>query len=199
MENQRNIRAIERNLAELQWAILHRNTLEGIAAVKSAHHLFLHSVYNALFNDYIAHCIKVFEESGEAASFWYIHRINQKHVDGFAKTHGIDLSTLKTVSQKLKHIRNKTHFHIDSKGVLDPTAIWGQAALKGSELASAVDEAWQILTHLQNLLGLPEVRLPEYTVDDAKSAALRVEGRVGYPLREKELGLERKVGSDPHN
>lgn len=181
MESQRNIRAIERNLAELQWAILHRNTLEGIAAVKSAHHLFLHSAYNALFNDYIAHCIKVFEQSKDVASFWYVHRINQKDIDVFAETRGIHLSKLETVSQKLKHIRNKTHFHIDSKGVLDPNAIWGQAALNGSELASAVDAAWQILTHLQDLLGLPEVRLPEYTVDDAKSAALRVEGRVGHP------------------
>lgn len=60
MQTQRYERAIGRNLAELQRAILNRTTLLGLEDA-GVSHLFLKLTYYALFNDYIAHCIKVFE------------------------------------------------------------------------------------------------------------------------------------------
>jgi hypothetical protein len=175
MDSERYKKAIGRNLAELQWAIIHRTTLQGIEQAKPVHHYFLHSAYTGLFNDYFAHCLKVFDLSSGAASFWYIFRTNEKRVKDFSKTAGIDLDELALVAQKLKHIRDKTHFHIDSDGVLNPKEIWHQADITGKRLAQAVDAVWKILTHLQQLLGLPEVNLPNYTIKSAKEAALRAE------------------------
>ncbi|MCA9233021.1 MAG: hypothetical protein KDA57_20410 [Planctomycetales bacterium] len=168
-------KAIGRNLAELQWVIIHRTTLQGIEQAKPVYHYFLHSAYTGLFNDYVAHCLKVFDLSIGSASFWYIYRTHEKRVKDFGKASGIDVDELQVVAQRLKHIRDKTHFHIDPEGVLDPKAIWRQADITGKRLAQAVDAVWKILTHLQQLLGLPEVNLPNYTIKSAKEAALRAE------------------------
>jgi hypothetical protein len=162
MSGRRYSKAIERNLAEMQRAILNRTTLLGIERSKGVRALFLQVAYFALFNDYVAHCIKVFEQSKRAASFWYIYRTDQKIVDAFAKKEKIDLAALEGVSTKLKHIRDKTHFHIDAEGVLDTKAIWRDAGLTGKQLSEAVDNAWAILVHLQQQLSLPAVTIPSY-------------------------------------
>ncbi|MGA2937810.1 MAG: hypothetical protein ABSF52_12000 [Syntrophobacteraceae bacterium] len=159
--------AIERNLAELQRAILNRTTLLGLEdAIKSASisHLFLRLTYDALFNDYIAHCIKVFEfHAGRrrAASFWYIYEKDREFIDECAYSMPMNIKGLKKVSRQLEHIRNNTHFHIDAVGVLNPKAIWHKEDLSGKDLSAAVDTAWYLLTNLQNLLSLPEVTLPK--------------------------------------
>lgn len=177
VESARYRNAIKRNLAELQWAILSRTTLVGIERIGRVHSLFLHTVYTGLFNDYVSHCIKVFERSSRATSFWYIYRTNKKPIDAFARANNIDIGTLESVTQRLKLIRNKTHFHIDADGVLDTKAIWRQANLAGKELGLAVDAAWQVLKHLQETLGLSDVSLPAYTIADAKRAAECAQGK----------------------
>ena len=154
--------AIERNLAEVQSAILNRTTILGFERERGVASLFLQVTYRALFNDYIAHCIKVFERSKQAASLWYIYRTDQKLVDTFAAKAKIDMTLLEEVSSKLKHIRDQTHFHIDSKGLLDTKAVWRTAGLTGRQLSTAVDAAWSILTHLQKELALPETTIPGF-------------------------------------
>lgn len=175
MVSQQYERAIERNLAELQRAILNRSTLLGLEDAGGISHLFLKLAYFALFNDYIAHCIKVFETGKQAASFWYIYRTNQKPIDACARREKISIKALEKVSGKLKHIRDKTHFHIDTTGVLDAKAVWREAGLSGKELSVAVDAAWHMLTNLQQSLSLPEVMLPEYDRVLVKRLALLVE------------------------
>ena len=155
-------KAIERNLAEMQRAILNRTTLLGIERSKGVGALFLQLAYLALFNDYVARCIKVFEQGKKAASFWYIYRSDPGIINAFAKKEKIDLDTINAVSAKLKHIRDKTHFHIDADGVLDTKAIWRDADLTGKQLSKAVDDAWAILVHLQQQLSLPAVTIPPY-------------------------------------
>ena len=69
MQGKRYTKGIERNLAELQRAILNRTTMLGIERSRGVTSLFIQVSYFALFNDYVAHCIKVFERSKQAASF----------------------------------------------------------------------------------------------------------------------------------
>jgi len=86
-----------------------------------------------------------------------------------------DFFKISKVSEKLKHIRDKTHFHIDTSGVLDAKAVWREAGLSGKELSAAVDAAWHLLTDLQQSLSLPEVTLPEYNRALVRGLALLVE------------------------
>lgn len=168
-------RAIERNLAELQRAILNRTTLLGFEAAGSLSHDFLKLTYYALFNDYVAHCIKVFDRSKQSTSFWYIQRTNAKPVAAYARRHKISMAALERVSDKLKHIRDRTHFHIDSEGVLDPKAVWREADLTGKQLSAAVDGAWSILRDLAKSLHLPEVTLLDYDLHVPRRVAIAVE------------------------
>jgi AbiU2 len=168
-------RAIQRNLAELQRAIMNRTTLLGFEAAGEISHLFLQVTYYALFNDYVAHCIKVFDRNKQSASFWYVHRTNEKPIKLFARRYKIKISSLDKVSAKLKQIRDKTHFHIDTDGVLDPKAVWRDANLSGKDLSAAVDAAWKILKHLEKSLQLPETMLPHYDLKVARRVAIAVE------------------------
>jgi len=168
-------RAIQRNLAELQRAIMNRTTLLGLEAAGGISHLFLKLAYYALFNDYVAHCIKVFDRNKQSASFWYVYRTNEKPIAYFARRHKIGIATLEGVSDKLKRIRDKTHFHIDTDGVLDPKVVWREANLSGKELSAAVDAAWEILKHLEMSLQLPETTLPSYDLQVARRVAIAVE------------------------
>lgn len=160
MQNQRYNKAIERNLAELQRAILIRTTLLGFERESGVTSLFLKMSYFALFNDYIAHCIKVFEQSKQSASFWYIYRTNQPPINEYTSKKNIDISELEDISNRLKRIRDQTHFHIDSTGVLDTHEVWRVAGLTGKRLSDGVNAVWSILDHLQKSLSLPEVALP---------------------------------------
>lgn len=161
MPSTRYVHAVARNLAELQRAILNRRTLVALEEERVANLGFLRLAYLALFNDYIAHCMKVFEENNRVASLWYLHRTDQHLVDAFASQSKIDMTVLKEVSAKLKQIRNRTHFHIDADAVQEPSAVWKVAGLTGRALAGAVDAAWAIVTHLQQHHSLPKVSLPD--------------------------------------
>ena len=113
-------------------------------------------------------------------SFWAIHRRHRTTVEAIAKDKAIDLAKLMAVSTKLKKIRDKTHFHIDTfKSPLDSKAVWRDAGLTGKGLSTAVDAGWEILSALQQSLGGPGVSLPGYDRDFVKRVALMVEeGRV---------------------
>lgn len=166
--------AIERNLAELQRAILNRTTLLGLEDAGGLSNVFLQVTYFALFNDYISHCIKVFDRGRQAASFWYIYRSDEKPFAAYAKRHRIDIAHIEEVSTKLKHIRDKTHFHIDSDAVVAPKAIWKSAELTGKELSEAVDFAWAMLSELAATLHLEKVSLPTYSRKDAFEIAVTI-------------------------
>ena len=144
MNTSRYEAAIERNLAELQRAILNRRAVIAMEEVGISNG-YLKVIYFALFNDYMAHCIKVFERSSGAASFWYIYDTNQKPINDFARKNGMDLSKFESLTEQLKHVRDKTHFHIDREGVLDSKAVWKEVELNGKELATAIDQMWDLL------------------------------------------------------
>lgn len=157
--------AIRRNLAELQRALLNRRAMVAMEAVAGINNDILKVVYYALFNDYIAHCIKVFERNSGAASFWYIYDNNQKPLNAYARKHRINVKDFEDLVEKLKHVRDKTHFHIDRDAVLDPNAVWREAGLNGQKLATAVDNAWELLNALQEHLGRDPLELPPFDDD----------------------------------
>jgi hypothetical protein len=157
--------AIRRNLAELQRALLNRRAMVAMEAVGGITDDILKVIYYALFNDYISHCIKVFERSSGAASFWYVYDTNQKPINQYARKHHIDIGAFEPLVEKLKHVRDKTHFHIDRDAVLNSNVVWREAGLNGQELAAAVDNAWELLNALQEHLGRDPLDLPPFDDD----------------------------------
>jgi hypothetical protein len=98
---------------------------------------FFHVAFNALSYDAVA--IKILDRHSKAASFWYILRQKEQEIRSFCGARAISLSEIETVSDKLKGIRDRTHFHIDRRDVFDPEAVWRRAGLKHSRFTAVLD------------------------------------------------------------
>lgn len=153
--------AIEKNLDELQRALLIYTTIKGIEESGKIEFLFLKLVYNSLLNDYITKCIKVFENGLKVSSFWYIHRCNEKRLTEIARLNNIEISKFSDVASKLKKLRNKVHFHLDKKGVMDINKVWQTADLTMNELHLCVSSAQVILYNLAFELNLKTNTMPK--------------------------------------
>ncbi|WP_147321336.1 hypothetical protein [Rhodoferax lacus] len=161
--SERFIGAIARNLAELQRAIHNRDAMTVLETERATGYAIFRVAYLALYNDYMAHAMKVFENSRRVASIWYLYRTDQGVCDGFMRKASIDIQAIKEMSARLKTVRDSTHFHIDVESVADTKSVWREAGIKGSALSGAVDNAWCVVTHLQQHYGLPVVELlPEF-------------------------------------
>ena len=167
--------SLKRNLAELQKALLIRVTLLGIEKHRYITKVFTRVIRESLHNDHMSHAIKVFEQSSKSASFWYLYRTDPRPIDKYAHKVGYDVGNLQIVADKLKIIRNGSHFHIDKTGVLDPKVVWSGAALTGKELAAAIDFVWGALSSIQSAKGGEVPSLLSYTPDVALAAIERVE------------------------
>jgi hypothetical protein len=111
--------------------------------------------YNALFNDYLTKCMKVFELGRQAASIWYLHRRDPQALLDALERDPEKLSSLQSVAKKLKLLRDKAHLHIDEQGVLDTDSVWRDASIDASELSKAVDtaiSALRVLAQRNNVL-----------------------------------------------
>lgn len=160
--------AVKRNLRELKDAILMRKALIGLHSANSAHSLdFFRVAAVALFNDTISHAIKVFEVSHKPASFWYIVNSDQELAHEAAKHHSISLKRIMTLSDGLKHIRDKTHFHIDRASAMDPKKIWQDASISGNDLGYMLESAYKILCTINEKLTGEQTVLPDYDGSDA--------------------------------
>src|SRR5690349_14111924 len=150
-------RSLIRNLNEVGAAIFERRALVGIEKASSAHAWdFFRVAHNAMFNDMMAHCMRALDRNGQSASFWYLYRCQRKAIDQFVTQRGIDWSLIEAVTDKLKQVRDKTHFHIDRDAVSSPRSIWRAADIKGSELAKCMDGVWEVLQFLhEQHLGEP--------------------------------------------
>jgi hypothetical protein len=164
----RRDKAIRRNLAELNNAIMKRRALIGLHSAKSSHTLdFFVIAADALFNDIVAHAILVLDQSAQSASFWYVYRCEGIRIDKFAKARDISLDRLKALAERFKEIRDNTHFHIDRDAVVNPSKVWSDAGITGDELGWALDSTYALLADLaEELLG-SRPQLPDYDGSDA--------------------------------
>ena len=168
-KNDRLGAAIKRNLNEVGMAIFERKALVGMEKAEH-YHLgwdFFRVAYHGLYNDMIAHIIKVLDRDERSTTFWYIYNSYKEEIDiCLAKTEE-SVSKIEAMACKLKDIRDKTHFHIDKKAVTNPKVIWKQASIKGKDLASVVDIIWEVLNHVYKLRFGAEFPIPDYTGEDA--------------------------------
>ena len=171
----RYVSTVARNLAELQRAIHNRDAMLAIEAERATGYPIFRIAYLALYNDYMAHAMKVFEESSRVASFWYLYRTDQGLADRFMQKKGIEIASVSEMSTRLKKVRDATHFHIDADSVSDTKRIWRTAGITGSALSKTIDSAWNVVRHLQEHHSLPRVDLlPEMTKEHLRKQVQRV-------------------------
>jgi hypothetical protein len=132
--------AICRNLAETNNAIPKRRAHIGLHSAGSAHSLdFFLVAAHALYNDILAHAMRVLDRNSQSASFWYVVRCNEQVANEVATAHSISVDRLRNLSERLKGIRDQTHFHIDRDAVIDARAVWDDAGITGNDLGWALD------------------------------------------------------------
>lgn len=143
--------ALKRNVAEASNAILKRRALIAwhSADTRDLGPLgFFDIAAHALYNDLIAHAARLFDHHPDAASFWYVVRCDESNARAQAASLGVNLDALRALAEKLKTIRDKTLFHIDKKAVEDPSVVWATADVKGNELGSGLEDAFNLLAAL---------------------------------------------------
>jgi len=162
-------RALVRNLDELVRGILCYRTLSAIEPVTDERGLdFIQLAYWALFNDMLAHSMRVLDKHKRSASFWFIYKAAKLEIDGIAKSENINFQCLTSMSEALKHIRDKTLFHIDRDAVVVPKLIWRDAGIKGPELKSVLDDIYIILNCVYKETYKRDFWLPDYDGSDVK-------------------------------
>ncbi len=132
--------ALERNYSEVTFAhhkyLAYTKMWQDSPTIYANEFLGLCSM--ALFNDMVAHLIKVLERNSKALTFWNIRSQNKKQINEILKKRGCDLSFLEHMSEKLRDIRNKTHFHIDRVNVSNPKDVWTKAKLKRRDIEKTI-------------------------------------------------------------
>jgi len=99
--------------------------------------------FSALMGDRLARLIRIFENSDDTATFWYLHRCEPVNV---AKD--VDIPRLEDLSGKLRLVRNKTFFHIDKNHISDSQAVYTDANIIADEVIGAMETVWRTLNRL---------------------------------------------------
>lgn len=178
--------AVRRNLNEVRrarynWSI--RVRLESEDAIQPAADItFFHIVYMALTDDMISHAVRVLER-GKAASFWYIYRCEKPAIDTFCQAKRIDLTLIADLADRIKHVRDKTHAHIDMEAVKNPRQVWKDAGITADAFIDALEGVDDILFHLWTAHKQPGQQLAEYDASDVERVieAVRRDGLLPPP------------------
>jgi hypothetical protein len=99
--------------------------------------------FSALMGDRLARLIRILEDSDRTATFWYLHNCEPANV---AKN--LDIPRLEDLSKRLRHVRNKTFFHIDKNHVSDSQAVYTEANIIADEVIWAMETIWRTLNRL---------------------------------------------------
>jgi len=160
-------RAIQRNIHEVFNARIEQRAWNGLRKSSYLGGLdFFRIASRALHNDMISHAIKVLDRNKQSATFWYIYDSYKKNAKFSKIMVGRNITKVEQLAGKLKCIRDKTHFHIDKKGVLDPKKIWKDAGVKKDNFVDVLDMIWDILNRIYKIHFNKEFLFDEYTGDD---------------------------------
>lgn len=170
-DHARILAAINRNFAEANNAILKltaHDSLKKVGFTYSGMNFFA-IADQALFNDMIASAIRIFDEHKEAGSIWYVIRCHEAATHRAAKICGIDMHEMRSIVPKLRHVRDKTHFHIDKRTVENPSLVWRHADISGEEFIKALRDAARLLAKVkQDVYGGELDELTPYDGSDVR-------------------------------
>jgi hypothetical protein len=183
--------AIERTFAEVNNAILKLTAYNALAREDITYagmSLFV-IIENALFNDMVANAMRALDEHRDAASFWYICRCDEPLAERAAKVASVQLSGLRATSAKLRHVREKTHFHVDRGAVANPADVWSNAGITGNDFTTALHAVASVVSTFEvERFGGEPLELAKYDGSDVTRIVGAFEQACGhahgiYPAR----------------
>ncbi len=128
---------------------------------------FFEIAHQALHYDMIAHVTKVLDAHPDARGLAYIRKVNNAAVVKAAAKCDINLAELDILAVKLKHIRDKTHFHIDADTLKDSKAIWKTADISGELFVRSLNSLAVLLSEIRfSLFGGERLEVTEYDGSD---------------------------------
>ena len=140
---------IHRNIVEIVSAREQYNAWIVIVQNEGKHSIdFIEISRKALFHDMISHVVKVLDKDSRGATFWDIYSKFKQDIDSFMMGQEIRIKDIREFGKNLKHVWDKTHFHVDKKGVFDTRSIWIEANIKRVQLLEIMDFIYDILKHV---------------------------------------------------
>jgi len=138
--------AVERITFEALWLFNDHTALVHLIGVDSLGLDFFRVAANALLGDLLVRLARVFEDKPkQVASFWYLHKCNNKPIEQVLIQCGGSLDDLKDFSRRIKGIRDQTLVHIDKQRVKDRQGIYQQAGIRGREVEQTVHLLWAMM------------------------------------------------------
>lgn len=161
--------ALNKVLIELNNCIIKRRTFNAFMSLKSSHSLdyFRVSAY-ALQNDLYAGAHRAFDSHKDAVSIWYVRNLAPEDFAASAEEANIEIPELERLAEKLKPIRDRVHFHVDRRDLLEPSNAWEDANMTGDEFISLTENAHEILRLMYLKLTGENKTIPEYFGEDIK-------------------------------
>ena len=149
------------------------NALVGMSGAKKENNiLFLRLASDALKNDMMSHLMRVLDKTKSTGSFWYIYKREKEEINAIVEEHKIDFASLEKLADKnrLNHIRNKSHFHIDKSYAYNQQDVWKEADVSSEQIKYALESILLILGALFKKFTGKEFPGVEY--DGADAAAV---------------------------
>ena len=159
--SKRYLAAVQANLDHLQRAQMAWVCIQGFTAAGEPNHLVAKLCFNALFNDYISKCAKVFEFGRQAASIWYIERTDSAAFLAALGENVGSVAEMRDIASRLKDLRDRELMHIDEVGVLDRQQVWQSAAIDPKRLQIVVGSATLALRRIADRHAIQVPPLPQ--------------------------------------
>lgn len=166
--------AVLKNHALLHEAQILRSTLNGMGSVHPKTKVFTLTVYNAVWFAYIASIAKAFEKNSQVVSIWYVRKFDEKSFDSFLKDKNIEINELNSICEKIKIIRDQSHFHIDRN--LNINEVFSKASVPWNRVDFIIDALCDYLSHIRiNELGVTALTDHGFNSTDAVLATISIE------------------------
>jgi len=171
MSDKFKMKAVARCTSEIERASLYSKAIAGIAVAETDHAIdFIRLAYIAMYDQMITHAIKVLDRR-EKAGLYALMKLYPKFVVGTCSAYDIELDSVSSIVEGLQHIRDKTHMHLDKKGVLNPEQVWSDAGITRDQFDAAISTSFQLLCHLHEHITSKVYVVSEYDGTDATRIA----------------------------
>jgi hypothetical protein len=158
----------------INFALINNANLKLIAYNKLFKHAIKYQIMSffviaqqSIYNYLISNITMATDKHRDAASFWYIQKMNPLEFDSTFSDQGHSVVYIDEIFRKLKTIRDKIHFHTDISSLADARFSWQCALLNGKEVKDLISILADVLMLLeQNICNKSTLTLTKYEGSD---------------------------------